>query len=238
VEFVEQANRAFRRGETDYAVRIAEVALELAQKAQDAGREVDALCMLARTALRNGDIHRVAEIATEARTKATGDPRLEKMAIHTEAVAARMQGNLATARDLYRASLELCESLGDDVTAASEYRNLAYVEFHAGNRERARRLFLEARRRFERLGDDQFFPYIVADAALLALEDGDAAKSATLVGAADGAFEAAGDIPDSEDVIEQSRTRQRARDVLGEQAFALWFEVGTKLPIVDALQRM
>ena len=176
MELIEEADLAFRRGETDYAARIAGVALDLARKAQDTRREVEALCMLARTALSNGDLDQVAERATEARAKAKGDLRSERLAIHAEAVAARMQGALATARDLYRSSLQLCQSLDDRPTAAAEYRNLAYVEFHAGNRERARKLFLEARRRFEELGDEQFLPYIVEDAALLAIEDGDAPR--------------------------------------------------------------
>ncbi|HYA68460.1 MAG TPA: hypothetical protein VED63_06985 [Acidimicrobiales bacterium] len=238
MELIEEADLAFRRGETDYAARIAGVALDLARKAQDTRREVEALCMLARTALSNGDLDQVAERATEARAKAKGDLRSERLAIHAEAVAARMQGALATARDLYRSSLQLCQSLDDRPTAAAEYRNLAYVEFHAGNRERARKLFLEARRRFEELGDEQFLPYIVEDAALLAIEDGDAAKAATLAGAADAAFRGAGEIPDTEDVVEQNRTRIRAEEVLGERPFKFWFDVGGRLTISEALDKL
>lgn len=238
MELVEEADVAFRRGETDYAARIAGLALDVAQKGSDTRREVEALCMLARIALRQGRLDELAGLGTQARAKAGGDPRLERMAIDTEALAARMAGSLANARDLYRASLELCVSLGDGPQAAAEYRNLAYVEFHIGNRERARKLFLEARQRSQRLGCEQLYPYIVGDAALLAIEEGDANKAATLAGAANAAFEAAGEVPDTEDVIELNRTRNRARELLEERAFTFWFEVGRRLTVAEALQKV
>jgi len=236
VELIEEAMAAFRRGDTEHATRITDIALEVARKGQDARREVDALCMHARIALRLGELDRVVELAGEARAKAAGDPRLERTPIHVQAVAARMRGDLASARDLYRASLDLSESLGEGSMAAAEHHNLAYVELHAGNHERARRLFLEARRRAERLGLHGLYPYLLADAAQLAVEDGDAAKAATLLGAADAAFGAAGEIPDPDDAAEHQRLRAQLLDVLGESAFRFSFDVGSKLTVEQAFR--
>lgn len=235
MELIEEAVDAFRRGDTDHAARITEIALKVARDGNDTRREVDGLCMLARIALRRGELDEVAERADEARAKARGDPRLERMPIHIQAVAARMRGDLASARDLYRASLELNEALGEAVMAAAEHHNLAYVELHAGNRERARKLFLEARRRARQLGNDGLVPYLLADAAVLAAEDGDPPRAATLLGAAGAAFEGAGEIPDPDDSAEQDRLRARLVDVLGERAFTFAFDVGAKLPVDQAL---
>lgn len=238
MEFIDQAIVAYRKGDTEYATRIAEVALQAARKAQDAKREVEAICMLARIALRIGDLDQVASFVAEARSKARGDPSSERLILHVEAVAARMRGSLAAARDLCTAGLKLSESLDDDQATIAEYRNLAYVELHAGNRERARKLFLEARRRAELLGHQELLPYIVADAAVLAMEDGDGGKAATLAGAADAALKAAGEAPDPEEVVEQGLLRARLQEALGKRALQFSFEVGVKLTIAEALKRM
>src|SRR5947209_4331081 len=103
----EEALGAFRSGDNERARELSAEALAAAQSDGDQAGQVDALCMLARVALRGNDFVRVRELADEARASAAGDRRLVRMPVHMQAVAARMSGNLAEARELYEDSIEL-----------------------------------------------------------------------------------------------------------------------------------
>ena len=226
---VEDAIAAFRAGQTAGAQALAEEALCAARQAQDAAAEVDALCMLARVALRDEDLGRVADLAARARARGGGQLRLTRMPIHLQAVAARMGGDYASARRLYQESIEVNESLQEEQMVAAECRNLAYVELHDGRLERARSLFLEAEDRSRRIGYQALVPYLLGDAAVLALEDGHAARAARLAGAAAAALEAAGQVPDPDDAAEQVWLRGRLLGALSEaETTALW-QAGKKL---------
>jgi ATP/maltotriose-dependent transcriptional regulator MalT len=143
---LDEAVAAFRAGDTDRAELLAAVALSSARTDADAARVVDALCMQARVALRRGDISTVSSLGEEAGETArrTGQRELETMPLHMRAVAARMRRDYPTARRLYEESIRLNESLGDEVMVTAEFRNLAYVELHTGNSDRARELFAGA----------------------------------------------------------------------------------------------
>lgn len=232
---VEDAIAAFRAGQTGRAQGLAEEALAAARQARDAAAEVDALCMLARVALRESDLDRVADLAARARARGGGQPRLIRMAVHMQAVAARMRRDYASARRLYQESIEVNESLQEERMVAAECRNLAYVELHDGRLERARSLFLEAGARSRRVGYQALVPYLIGDAAVLALEDGDAARAARLAGAAAAAFEAAGQVPDPDDAGEQAWLRARLAGALGEPETTASWEAGTKLTAGQAL---
>src|SRR5438445_11139737 len=103
----EDALAAFRSGATSEAASIAEDLVRTSRASEDVSGEIDGLCMLARVALRQGDLKRVAMLAGEGRALALRkkEPRLERMPLHLEAVAARMQGDFETARQLDRKSV-------------------------------------------------------------------------------------------------------------------------------------
>lgn len=128
---------ASQLGDDDHAERLARADLHDATTSGDAAAEVDSHCMLARVALRRGDLHEVKERALEAAEVATGsgDARLERIPIDMLAVEARMSGRLAEARELYLKSIALNDRLGEARMAAAEHRNLAYVELHDGHLE-------------------------------------------------------------------------------------------------------
>src|SRR4051794_19198476 len=98
----EKAVAAFRSGATGEAAALAEELVRTSRASNDAVGEIDGLCMLARVALRQGDLRRVATLAGEARALALRQPEaaLEQMPLHLQAAAARMQGDLRTARQL------------------------------------------------------------------------------------------------------------------------------------------
>jgi tetratricopeptide (TPR) repeat protein len=140
---------AFRRGDNAEAQRLARLDLDQASENGDTGARLDALCMLARVALREGNLDEVEARALQAHSAASTaeDRRLLRMPLHLLAVAARMGGRHDEARDLYTRSIALNDELGEARFAAVEHRNLAYVEIRAGQLDRARELFAESRRR-------------------------------------------------------------------------------------------
>ena len=117
----EEALDAFRSGDNEKARRLSGEALTAAERDRDHAGQVDALCMLARVALRENDFTRVRELADEARARArtAGDERLERMPVHMQAVAARMSGNLVEARELHDESIELNQSFGSVFATSS-----------------------------------------------------------------------------------------------------------------------
>jgi hypothetical protein len=205
----EDSLASFRSGETG---RAEELALELLGRARedgDVGAQVDALCLLARVALRRGELEHVGALAGEARALArrAGESRLERMPIHMQAVAVRMSGDYAGARVLYEESIELNIRLGEERMVAVEHRNLAYVELHDRRLDRARELFATAAVEARALGNDALRPYLLLDAAVLAFEDGDRGRSVELVEAAHAEVAASGQILDPDDAAEEEWLR-------------------------------
>jgi tetratricopeptide (TPR) repeat protein len=215
VGIYEESLVAFRSGET---ARAEELALELLSQARlggDVGGQVDGLCMLARVALRRGDLARVQALAGEGRglARRAGDRRLERMPIHLEAVAVRMRGDYSAARGLYQESIDLNLQLGEERMVASEHRNLAYVELHDGHVDRARELFESAVQLVRSGQHHSLEPYLLLDAAVVALEDGDRHGAARLAAAMQAAVFAAGQILDPDDAAEHDLLQLRLGEI-------------------------
>jgi tetratricopeptide (TPR) repeat protein len=206
---------AFRSGETG---RAEELALELLSQARidgDVSGQIDGLCMLARVALRRGDLSHVMALAAEGRGLAhrAGERRLERMPIHLEAAAVRMRGDYSEARVLYQESIELNLQLGEERMVAIEHRSLAYVELHDGHPDRARELFASAVELTRAGHYEALEPYLLLDAAFVALEDGDRRRAAQLAAAMQAALFASGQIADPDDAAEQDLLQSRLREI-------------------------
>jgi ATP/maltotriose-dependent transcriptional regulator MalT len=211
----DDAIAAFRSGATG---RAEELGLELLSQARDAGDvsgQVDGLCMLARVALRRGDLVHVSVLAGEARALASraGERRLDRMPIHIQAVAVRMRGDYSEARLLYEESIVLNHQLGEERMVAIEHRNLAYVELHDGHLDRARELFAIAAELARAGKYEALEPYLLLDAAVVAFEDGDRARAVQLAAAMQAAVFAAGQIPDPDDAAEHDLLQSRLREI-------------------------
>lgn len=202
---------AFRRGDNVEAARLAGHDLDHAMAHGDTGGQVDALCMLARVALRNGRFEEVEDLALRAERIANdaGDRRMQRMPIHLQAVATRMSGRPDEARELYQRSIELNEELGEVRMAAAEHRNLAYVELHAGAIERARELLAKAVTLLEGVDFPAIAPYLMVDRATVAALDGDDVDAAGKLAEADRMFKEQGVVPDPDDAEEIAELRRR-----------------------------
>jgi tetratricopeptide (TPR) repeat protein len=202
---------AFRCGDNVHAATLAGEALAAARAAGDHKASVDALCMLARVALRDGDLDRVAGLAQDAHEIAASadDARLLRMPLHLRAVAARMAGRYDEGRALYLESISVNDALGERGMAAAEHRNLAYLELRAGNVERARQLFDESVARFSAIDARAMAPYLTFDAATVAALDGDYAKAAERLQSAQEQWDEQGVVPDPDDAAEVESLRRR-----------------------------
>jgi ATP/maltotriose-dependent transcriptional regulator MalT len=163
--------------------------------------------MLARVALRRGDLEQTSVLAEQAHALArrAGERRLERMPIHMRAVAVRMRGDFSAARLLYEESIEVNVQLGEARMVAVEHRNLAYVELHDGHVDLARQLFARAALEARALGYDALEPFLLLDSAVVAFEDGDRNRAAQLATATRAALLDAGQIPDPDDAAEEER---------------------------------
>lgn len=195
--------------------------LARARESAEVAAEVEALCMLARVAVRDGDVPEAERLGRMARAlaRSTGERQLERTPTHILAGCARISGNLALARMLYRESISLNETFDEQRMVVTEFHNLAYIELHAGDVDRARELFTTARTRTVDQDIDDMLPYVALDTAVMAAVDGDHPRAARLLAALDNALRAAGQILDPDDAIEQTGLRERLITTLGQQAF-------------------
>lgn len=222
MSFEDEMGSAFRSGVADELIQQTSLAeIERARSAGDFAAEVSALSFLARLALRRGDYATCADLADEARTVArnSGDWRLDRWPLHIMASAARLAGDLDRARDLFTESLLLNERLGDGRVAAGERHNLGYVELHAGNAQRAREMLLAAREDAVRNDYQAMLPATAIAIAVVAALDGEHARAAELLGAADRVHQDAGIVPDPDDAFERQTARDQLIDVLGQERF-------------------
>lgn len=200
---------AFRRGDNVETERLAKADLAEARENRDVRAEVNAQCMLARVALRNGQLALVEHHATEGQqvADAQGDPALGRMPLHLRAASARMSGRYDDARRLYLESIDLNDALNEAGMSAAERRNLAYTEMHAGNIADALELFAEARRRAAGLAS--LVPYLTLDEAAVALLGSDDETARAKLRSAEDQFREQGVIPDPDDAFEIAELRQR-----------------------------
>ena len=126
---------AFRSGDQVRSLARNEEALRIARETDDARGECDALTGLARLALRDGRYDDVVTLAVQGRerARATRDREAEASPLHLQAAGVRLQGDYATARELYSESLELNAALGNAAWVAMELDCLGWVELHLGD---------------------------------------------------------------------------------------------------------
>ena len=212
----ENALAAFRSGATHEAASLAEELVNTSRASGHVSGEIDGLCMQARLALRQGDLQRVAMLAGKGRELAlrSKERRLERMPLHLEAVAARMQADFSAARKLYRESIDLNRQLGEDRMVAAEHRNLAYVEFHDDNVSEARELFSSSASLARACGYDALEPYLLLDSAVLAFEERDPARAGQLLEETQERLAAAGQVLDPDDSAEAEWLRKRLEAAL------------------------
>jgi tetratricopeptide (TPR) repeat protein len=193
----------FRLGEQAASRVRNEEALAVARAAGDAEIEAFALVGLSRVALRDGRYDDVVEIAAKARAvAAAAGPAATSGPLHMQAAGTRLMPDYDRAADLYRESLELARSLGDEDMAAVELHNLGHVELHRGRVDEAERLFAEHRAAVAASEDPYDEAMTELNAAALAAARGDVAAARQSFDAARRLLEAHGVVLDPDDAFE------------------------------------
>ncbi|GIG03179.1 tetratricopeptide repeat protein [Catellatospora citrea] len=222
MSFREKVRLAFSRGDNDVVVRLSEAAIDRARATGNLADEVEAHYNLARVALRDDDLPRATALAREGLAVAlrSDDRGLQERPRHVLAAVARMSGDLARSRTLYQELILLNEALEQPKLAHTNYHNLAFCEVGLGNLDVARTLFAACRERVFRHGWDDLVPYVYMAAAAVASAEGDHPKAARMIGTANEAFAALGQVPDPDDAADLDTVRDAAIRALGPAGFA------------------
>lgn len=225
---------AFRQGNTEDAERAFLRRLELVEPGGTPLEKALAFTDLARIALRRGDFAAVRSHAEGGYAAAQGDPQAIRGPLHLRAAAARMEGRLEEARALYLESRELNERFGNFGNVAGEDHNLVHVALHSGDREEAEHRFRTSSEWIFSNDNAYLRPYVILDAGILALHDGDLERAGRLVASAQRTFQDSDAIPDPDDRVELDDAIARLKERLGDRFDAVWAE-GKELTQAEAV---
>ncbi|MFO1305523.1 MAG: adenylate/guanylate cyclase domain-containing protein [Burkholderiales bacterium] len=184
-----RAEAAFRRG--NRAMRMADwVAMESAArqglasatKAGDEGLRLDALPMLARARLYQGDIQAGRALALQglAQARILRVRSVEALLLNVLLVAGEMQGNLADNLDLIRQGLQIYRETGDRVNEAVAMSNLGMCWMNLGDLAQARRELDAALKMLLANGDRVIAGSTLAALSTLALWQGEQTRARVL----------------------------------------------------------
>lgn len=215
----EQGYEAFKEGDSARSRDLNERSLALAREAGDPEATARALTGFMRLGLRERDFAEVERLAAACEEVAAvaGNPALRRLPLHVRAEAARMQGELARAAELYDESIALNEELGNARMVAVERGNKAWVEIAVHRLDEAERLL---RASLEGTEDDYGIAFCLLGLARVELERGDE-RGVEILGAAESLLERTGLVWDPAEQPEYEATLELAGVVAGEGRDAL-----------------
>jgi tetratricopeptide (TPR) repeat protein len=214
-ELEKQGYEAFKAGDAARSRDLNERSLSLAREAGDPEAIARALLGLMRLGLRARDFAEVARLAAECEevARSAGNPALRRLPLHVRAEAARMQGELARAADLYDESIALNTELGNSAMVAAELGNKAWVEIAFHRLNEAERLL---RASLDKTEDDYGIAFCLLGLARVELERGDE-RGVEILGTAESLLEREGLVWDPAEQPEYEATLELAGVVAGER---------------------
>jgi predicted ATPase len=176
------------RGDLELATSLSNEGLALARARRDAATASVALANLAEAAFLQADYVRARELfeATLSLRRELGDRRNIANAMLNLARAELMLGDDKRAVELSREGLEIARELGDTWSISVAVGTLADAALRRDDREATRSFLAEGLAAALRRGDKRVAAESLQRAAALAVAEGDAARGATLWGAAEG----------------------------------------------------
>lgn len=217
-ELERQGYVAFKTGHAERSRDLNAQSLALAREAGDPSATVRALAGLMRVALNDRNLELVESLAQQCDEAAAlaDDRSLGRMPLHMRAEAARMSGELARARELYDASIDLNRELGNEAMVAVELGNKAWVEIASARLGDAERLIRES---IAAGGgeDDYGMATSLLALARVELERGNA-RGVEMLGAAEAVLDGAGLAWDPAEQSEYAATLDIARRLAGVDA--------------------
>ena len=228
---------AFWQGADEEACSLHGRSLELARRQGDRTMVAQALCGLARVALRE-DLDWARTLCEEAlqTVRDTDDTVGRSNALHVLGVTAQMRGDLRQARDLMTQRIELAREHGDFATIGAESSNLSMVERQLGDLARAEQLAREALQIAEQRGDQWTIPYSLNGLAAVAVETGEFERAARLLGAAAALQDQQGNAWPPDEAPHFQRSRAAAAEALDHDQFERAWSAGQQLPSAQAVR--
>jgi tetratricopeptide (TPR) repeat protein len=184
----------FWAGRYEVAERRFGESLALAEREGDRSLQALALAGLARVHL-DTDVKQAVRLLRQAQVVTEGlddaDPG-RSSALHVLGVALQMSGDLAAAREVMSARLEMGRSRGDEFVVWSESANLSMVERRLGHLDRAEDLAREALSLCARRTDEMAIAWMLNGMAAVTAARGRFERAATLHGLAAAQLDRAG----------------------------------------------
>jgi tetratricopeptide (TPR) repeat protein len=195
---------AFRHGDTDASRSLNEAALSAAEDCASPRGRALAYIGLSRVSFRDGDYSGGLSLAAAAEQAAAeaGEDALRTTALHMRAELTRAQGRYDDAVPLYQRLLEADEHAGDPRSLAMEHYNLGSVLLQLDRLDDAERHLGTALDLSRTDAIDQL-PYALLGMAGLAARRGDGSTAGQLLGAVEAHLEAAGEVLDPAERVEQ-----------------------------------
>ena len=147
------------------------------------------------------------------------------------AAAARMEGDLKRARELYEENLALARKIRDEALVSNELDNLGSVSLHMGDLKRAKDLYRESAERVYKQQNMYLMPYVPLHFSMVALEEGKHDRAIKLLAAADKLFESSGMSPDPDETVERENTISKLRKAVDGASFDRLSAEGRKLSL-------
>jgi tetratricopeptide (TPR) repeat protein len=172
---------AFHQGKIEESRQRSQAALDAALVEND--REALALAYLglSRVAIARGDYAQSQTLAVQAREFARNlGPAMGQAPLFIHAMATRMMGNYDEAAALFEQSLDLNRKINDQGMVFAELQNLAWVEIHRGNIDKAEHCFTESEK-IESANDPYSLAMTSLMQAMIAYGRGDKNRSRTLL---------------------------------------------------------
>lgn len=218
---------AYRQGDYDGATALFQESLPLFRALEDSSGAAHALQTLGQIAVARGEFESAKTVLTEslAWCRQAGDKRIMAMALNTIGEVARCEEDYAAARSAYEASLALRREAGDRRGLAVSLGNLGHVALHQEDTRGAAALFREALMLAHELTYKLAIAEYLSGLGGVAVTDGQSARAARLLGAADSLLGVLGAPLSPPDAAEYERSKAAARAALDEKTFeTAWAE--------------
>ncbi len=164
-----------------------------------------------------------------------GDPWQIAFCLNNFGEVARTRGDYDAARDYYVQTEQVyreADAVGDH---ARLVHTLGYIALHDADRARAKQQFVDSLVAFRKLGNRRGMAECLAGLAAVASAEGDVARGAVLLGAAEAQLAASGAAWWPADRVEIERTRATLSEALDEAELTRLLAQGAAMPLIAAV---
>jgi tetratricopeptide (TPR) repeat protein len=171
-----------------------------------------------------------------ALSREIGDKQGIAMSLDNLGIVAQGQGDYAATRSLHEESLALRREIGDKQGIALSVGNLGLVALEQGDYAAAQSLLEESLVLFREIGDKWGIAMSLAGLGSAVVGRGQTQRGVVVLGAVEALLESIGAVLEREDREPYERSVQRARSLLGEEAFEQAWQEGWHMSTEEAIE--